>query len=156
MNLPEKLTYLRKEKGLTQNALADALHVSRQAISRWEVGTAAPGIDNLKVLSDVYGVSVDYLLDDQTDLPNPCAEPVAPECSELPQPIRRTKSVTLPVWSVALTLAILIVLTTLCVWTILANRQEPEGPVPLSKIASEGEDGYPVYSFSFNSFSSVN
>ena len=38
MNLPEKLTYLRKEKGLTQASLAETLNVSRQAISRWEVG----------------------------------------------------------------------------------------------------------------------
>ena len=62
MQLPEKLTYLRKQKGLTQSNLAEALNVSRQAISRWEVGTAVPSTDNLKVLSDLYDVSIDYLL----------------------------------------------------------------------------------------------
>ena len=67
MNLPEKLTYLRKEKGLTQASLAETLNVSRQAISRWEVGTAVPSTDNLKVLSNLYGVPVDYLLNDNTD-----------------------------------------------------------------------------------------
>lgn len=67
MNLPEKLTYLRKQKGLTQSDLADTLNVSRQAISRWEVGTAAPSTDNLKMLSNLYGVSVDYLLNDNAD-----------------------------------------------------------------------------------------
>ena len=46
--------------------LAEKLNVSRQAISRWEVGAAVPSTDNLKVLGDLYGVSVDYLLDDNT------------------------------------------------------------------------------------------
>lgn len=67
MNLPEKLTYLRKQKGLTQSDLAETLNVSRQAISRWEVGTAAPSTDNLKMLSNLYGVSADYLLNDNAD-----------------------------------------------------------------------------------------
>lgn len=67
MQLPEKLTYLRKQKGLTQSNLAETLNVSRQAISRWEVGTAFPSTDNLKVLSTLYGVPIDYLLNDNTD-----------------------------------------------------------------------------------------
>lgn len=67
MNLPEKLTHLRKQKGLIQSDLAETLNVSRQAISRWEVGTAAPSTDNLKMLSNLYGVSVDYLLNDNAD-----------------------------------------------------------------------------------------
>lgn len=68
MNLPDKLIYLRKQKGLTQSNLAEALNVSRQAVSRWEVGTAVPSTDNLKVLSNLYGVSVDYLLDDKATM----------------------------------------------------------------------------------------
>ncbi len=67
MDLPMKLVSLRKEKGLTQLELAEYLHVSRQAISRWEVGTAVPNTDNLKYLSELYGVSVDYLLNDNAD-----------------------------------------------------------------------------------------
>ena len=66
MNLSAKLTSLRKQKGLTQMDLAEKLNVSRQAISRWEVGTAVPSTDNLKVLSELYGVTVDYLLNDDT------------------------------------------------------------------------------------------
>lgn len=65
-SLPTKLAFLRKQKGLTQMELAEKLNVSRQAISRWEVGAAVPSTDNLKVLGDLYGVSVDYLLDDNT------------------------------------------------------------------------------------------
>lgn len=47
--------------------LAEKLGVSRQAISRWEVGTAVPSTDNLKTLSDLYGVPVDYLLNDDSE-----------------------------------------------------------------------------------------
>lgn len=66
MSLAEKLVILRKQKGLTQMDLAEQLNVSRQAISRWEVGAAVPSTDNLKVLGDLYGVPVDYLLNDDT------------------------------------------------------------------------------------------
>lgn len=66
MRLAEKLIILRKQKGLTQMDLAEQLNVSRQAISRWEVGAAVPSTDNLKVLGDLYGVPVDYLLNDDT------------------------------------------------------------------------------------------
>lgn len=65
--LPAKLSSLRKRQGLTQLELAEKLNVSRQAISRWEVGTAVPTTDNLKVLSNLYGVTVDYLLNDNTE-----------------------------------------------------------------------------------------
>lgn len=47
--------------------LAEKLNVSRQAISRWEVGSAVPTTDNLKVLSELYGVSIDYLLNDAAE-----------------------------------------------------------------------------------------
>lgn len=64
MSLATKLVSLRKQKGLTQMKVAEILNVSRQAISRWEVGSAVPSTDNLKVLGELYGVPVDYLLDD--------------------------------------------------------------------------------------------
>lgn len=67
MSLTEKLILLRKQKGLTQMDLAERLDVSRQAVSRWEVGSSAPSTDNLKVLSELYGVTVDYLLNDEQD-----------------------------------------------------------------------------------------
>lgn len=64
MTLPEKLLYYRKEAGLSQLELAERLDVSQQAVSRWESGAAVPSIENLKFLSGLYGVSVDFLLDD--------------------------------------------------------------------------------------------
>lgn len=61
----EKLVRLRKEKGLSQLQLAEEINVSRQAISRWEVGLAVPSREKLKALSELYHVSMDYLLSDK-------------------------------------------------------------------------------------------
>ena len=73
MKFEEKLMTLRKKAGMSQEDLADRLGVSRQAISRWELGSTLPDAPNLLKLSDLFGVSIDYLLhDDYTgdhDLP---------------------------------------------------------------------------------------
>ena len=69
MKLEEKLTLLRKEKGLTQFDLAEAVMVSRQAVSKWETGRAIPTTENLKYLRKVYGVSGDYLLNEGEEEP---------------------------------------------------------------------------------------
>ncbi|MDE5977852.1 MAG: helix-turn-helix domain-containing protein, partial [Turicibacter sp.] len=62
MMLGEKLRNLRKAKGLSQEQLACELQVSRQAISKWELGESIPDTDNLVALSNYYRVSTDYLL----------------------------------------------------------------------------------------------
>ena len=64
MALPEKLYALRKKSGLSQEQLAEALNVSRQAISKWEGGSAMPESDKLLALSNYFGVSLDYLIKD--------------------------------------------------------------------------------------------
>ena len=69
MKLEEKLVSLRKAKGLSQLQLAEKIHVSRQAISKWEIGTAVPSTDNLKYLGRLYDVPLEYLLND--DAPEP-------------------------------------------------------------------------------------
>ena len=62
MEFNEKLQELRKQKQLTQEELAQALYVSRTAISKWESGRGYPSIDSLKAIADFFGVSVDELL----------------------------------------------------------------------------------------------
>ena len=62
--LSEKLYKLRKNSGLSQEQLAEQLNVSRQAISKWEQGTAFPESEKLITISNYFGVSVDYLLKD--------------------------------------------------------------------------------------------
>lgn len=62
--LSEKLYKLRKSSGLSQEQLAEQLNVSRQAISKWESGSAIPESEKLIAISDYFDVSVDYLLKD--------------------------------------------------------------------------------------------
>lgn len=62
MEFNEKLQELRKNKGLTQEELAEALYVSRTAISKWESGRGYPNIDSLKEISNYFSVSIDELL----------------------------------------------------------------------------------------------
>jgi transcriptional regulator with XRE-family HTH domain len=64
MTLGEKLKSARKNEGLTQEQLAEKLMVSRQAITKWESDKGMPDIENLKQLSRLLNVSIDYLLDD--------------------------------------------------------------------------------------------
>ena len=58
----EKLQELRKNRGLTQEELAEALYVSRTAVSKWESGRGYPSIDSLKELSAYFSVTIDELL----------------------------------------------------------------------------------------------
>lgn len=67
MKLCDKILMLRKKEGLSQEQLAEKLNVSRQAISRWESGSALPDANNIRQLSKVFAVSADYLLDDDMD-----------------------------------------------------------------------------------------
>ena len=62
MDFNEKLQELRKNRGMTQEELAEALYVSRTAISKWESGRGYPNIDSLKDISNFFSVSIDELL----------------------------------------------------------------------------------------------
>ena len=78
MNLNEKITKLRKERNMTQEDLALRLGVSRQSISKWELGACEPDIQNLKEIAKLFSVSFDYLLNDDKEEalpPQTLAEP---------------------------------------------------------------------------------
>lgn len=64
MTLGEKLKEARKQAGLSQEQLSEKLGVSRSAVAKWETNNGIPDVDNLKVLSKLLNVSIDYLLDD--------------------------------------------------------------------------------------------
>jgi len=64
MNFAEKLLVLRTQSGYSQEALAEKLNVSRQAISKWEIGTTLPETEKVIAISDFFEVSLDYLLKD--------------------------------------------------------------------------------------------
>lgn len=65
MTFGEKVQALRKENGWSQEQLASMITVSRQALSKWELGTAIPDTENIMQLSRLFGVSIDYLLYDE-------------------------------------------------------------------------------------------
>ena len=62
MTYGEKITKLRKEKGLTQAELGEKLHVTFQAVSKWERGDSLPDVIVLKTIADMYGVGLDDML----------------------------------------------------------------------------------------------
>ena len=64
MKLSDKITTLRKSNGWSQEDFAEKLDVSRQAISRWENGTALPDAQNILRISKLFHVTADYLLND--------------------------------------------------------------------------------------------
>ncbi len=65
MSFAEKILSLRTRSKLSQEALADKLMVSRQAVSKWESGVTLPETEKLVMISNMFGVSLDYLLKDQ-------------------------------------------------------------------------------------------
>lgn len=65
MKLHEKIYQLRKQAGMSQEEAAERLNISRQALSRWENGTAQPAANNIVEISKLFEVSTDYLLNDE-------------------------------------------------------------------------------------------
>ena len=68
MNFAQKLTNLRIQNGYSQEKLAEKLYVSRQAVSKWEVGTTLPETDKIVAISNFFDVSIDYLLKENINL----------------------------------------------------------------------------------------
>lgn len=62
-----RLRQVRLSKGMNQQELAEALHASQAAISGWETGKYDPGMKNWKAIAALFGVPVDYLIDDSAE-----------------------------------------------------------------------------------------
>lgn len=73
MTFGEKLTHLRKREGMSQEDLAAQVGISRQTVSRWELGTAMPDSSNLLAISRLFRVSADYLLYEELEQENASA-----------------------------------------------------------------------------------
>ena len=84
MMFSEKLTALRKKAGLSQEELAERLGVTRQSVSKWESGAAVPELVKAITLSELFGVSVDYLVKDALEEP---AEIQSPDTARLEQKV---------------------------------------------------------------------
>lgn len=82
--LHEKIIQCRRKCGLSQEALGEAVGVSRQAVSKWETGDAIPEVTKLVALADVFGVSVDYLVRDgesPSEVGKPAAAPLSTQAA---------------------------------------------------------------------------
>ncbi|EGT3850396.1 helix-turn-helix domain-containing protein [Clostridioides difficile] len=62
MNMADRIQYLRKAKGISQEELADKVGVSRQAVSKWESEQSTPDLEKIIIMSDFFGVTTDYIL----------------------------------------------------------------------------------------------
>lgn len=71
MTFKEKLTVLRKNKGLTQDEFAKAVGVSRQAVYKWENGNSYPEVPKLLEIKALFGISLDDLFDDSYEVATP-------------------------------------------------------------------------------------
>lgn len=137
MSLAEKLVSLRKQKGLTQMELAEELHVSRQAISRWEVGDAMPGMDNLRLLSKLYEVSVDFLLNDELTESPECKQDQKDAIVEIKSD---QKTVKYKIFVICIAI-IVIILTVLTGSSVFLRRYQDE-VVPMEEMYTGSDDGY--------------
>ena len=120
MKLDEKLVHLRKEKGLTQLELAEAVNVSRQAVSKWESGGGIPSTENLRGLSELYGVPVDYLLNEEERKPENGNAP-KDEPGNSPETVLEEKRKA-PIKWVVVSLLVLILAVTIGV--LIANKDK--------------------------------
>lgn len=103
MKLSDKIWVCRKKAGLSQEALAERIGVSRQAISKWETGEASPEISKLPLLARTFGVTADWLLDDSAEPEEdaeaiPEAESAAPEADAAPEPRRQYSDAPVQNW----------------------------------------------------------
>ena len=75
MNLGKKIAELRKKNNLSQEELADKVGVARQTISKWEIGDTTPDINQVKIISKIFNISIDELVDN--DINNVIVEKVS-------------------------------------------------------------------------------
>jgi len=68
MRFGEKLSFLRKQQGMTQMELAEKLDISRQAVSRWEQGISNPSTENMVRIGELLDVSIDTLVNENAQL----------------------------------------------------------------------------------------
>lgn len=153
MELKDKLIMLRKQAHLSQLELAERTDVSRQTISKWEVGLALPTRENLKQLAKIYNVSIDWICSD-SDEPYVRPEtivfpPSPPEKERTEQKTSNVTNKTLK-WMMGL-IAILLVLVSIFFFMMMSERAEQQKTKPLETLPTKTIDPeeVPVENFDF-------
>ena len=124
MTTAEKLVRLRKEKGLSQLQLAEEINVSRQAISRWEVGLAVPSREKLRALSELYNLLSDKTAEDMQKV------------SKTEDEAKEKPSNHLRVGLIACVVVILLIVVGVMLLH-LHNTNKPQNEVPISEMETE-------------------
>lgn len=151
MNFGMKLTDLRKEHGLSQLEMAEKLNVSRQSISKWELGTAVPSVDNLKSLRALFGVSIDYLLDDTMEVPDKGGEPEpAIPAPEAPMPQTGKTHIKLILAGLAVLIVTVVITAVVTIFLVQKDGHDENGVIPIEELdRSDGNvhDDYTTFTF---------
>lgn len=127
MKLGEKLTFLRKQRAMTQLELAEKLDISRQAVSRWEQGTSEPSTENLISIGKLFGVSVDDLVNESVQLQAESAVQVA--VAEEKEPAEKRSK-----YGVAKIIGVVIFAIVVVVAVCIGLRRGEQNPAPMEDI----------------------
>lgn len=131
MRFGEKLSLLRKQRGMTQLELAEKLDISRQAVSRWEQGISEPSTENLVSIGKLFDVTVDALVNENVQIQAGSAVLVA-ETEEKETPEKRSKYGILKI--IGIVLFIIVAVFVACI----GLAKDKQNPVPMDDI-TKGE-----------------
>ncbi len=155
MNLPDRLTALRKRAGLSQGDVAEQLNVSRQAVSRWETGLTVPSTDNLSHLGRLYGVTLDELLSYSAPLPpekpreKSKEEAPAEPPKEVAAPPPAANSAPAHAKAIIIALSILCLLLAIGVGVLLHQKHSENRELTFDEIESESIEDADIDEFQF-------
>lgn len=131
MRFGEKLSFLRRQRGMTQMELAEKLDISRQAVSRWEQGTSEPSTENLVSIGKLFDVSVDALVNENVQLQTGSVVLVA-EAEERKTPEKHNKYSILKI--IGIVLLVIAAMLVVCIGLV----KDTQNPVPMEDI-NKGE-----------------
>ena len=118
MNFGTKLTKLRKKEGLSQEELGEKLNVTRQTISKWELGQSKPDTDKLKEICNLFNVDINILVDEETELKGTEIKNETNKISvDEPKPRR---------WLLVLLIVIALIIVVILLNKIVIDKQEKE------------------------------
>ena len=134
--LNEKIKELRKKKGLTQEELATGLNVVRQTVSKWEKGLSVPDADTLKSIAEILGVSVEQLLETDTEQTGNQND-IASQLSKIYERINIQNRKSVLIWKiVSIVLSVVLTLSTLLAIVFVTCSTLPQVTLPSPLIIS--------------------